>query len=94
MKINRPNRFRCMLRDARWTTRNAPGEVGVDDLFESLFGHPDEKRVRGDAGVGHHHLDRTLVLLDRFEGTIDGVVVGDVTLDAEQPLGCARIRGA
>src|ERR1700742_4591306 len=24
MKINRPNRFRCMLRDARWTTRNAP----------------------------------------------------------------------
>jgi hypothetical protein len=24
MKINRPNRFRCMLRDARCTTRNAP----------------------------------------------------------------------
>ena len=64
-----------------------PGEVGVDDLLEPLLGHPDEERVRGDAGVGHQHLDRALVLLDLFERAIDGVVVGDVTLDAEQPLG-------
>ena len=52
-----------------------------------LLGHPDEERVRGDAGVGHQHLDRTLVLLDLFERAIDGLVVGDVTLHAEQPLG-------
>jgi hypothetical protein len=63
-----------------------PGEVRVDDLHELLLGHPHEERVRGQAGVGHQHLDRALVLLNLFESAIDGVVVGDVTLDAEESL--------
>ncbi len=31
----------------------------------------------------------TLVLLDLLEGAVDGFVVGDVALDAEQPVRCA-----
>ena len=89
MKIIRPNRFLVMLRDARWATRNAPVRLASMTFSNCLLGHPHEERVRGDAGVGHQHLDRTLVLLDLFEGAIDGVVVGDVALDAEQPLGRA-----
>ena len=45
--------------------------------------------MRNHAGVGHQHLDRTLVLFDLFEGAIDGVVVGDVAFDAEQSVGAA-----
>ncbi len=87
MKMIRPKRLRCMLREARWATRNAPVEVRVDDVLEPLLGHPHEERVLGDPGVGHQHLDRTLVLLDLFERPVDGVVVGDVAHDAEQALG-------
>ena len=76
---------RCPLRHPE-----RPGEVRVDDLLEPLLGHPHEERVRGDAGVGHQHLDGPLVLLDLVEGAVDGVVVGDVALHAEQSVGHAR----
>ena len=69
-----------------------PGEVGVDDLFEPLLGHPHQERVRGNAGVGHQHLDGTLVFLDLFEGAVDGLVVGDVAHHAEQALRVRRNR--
>nr|AAC46202.1 MAV301 [Mycobacterium avium] len=64
-----------------------PGQVGVDDLGEPLLRHPDQECVLGDTGVGHQHLDRPLVLLHLCEGAVDGVVVGDVALDTEQPVG-------
>ena len=52
-----------------------------------LLGHPDHERVGGDPGVGHQHLDRTLVLLDLFERAIDGLGVGDVALTPNSPSG-------
>lgn len=85
-KIIRPNRFLHVARGALCHPER-PGEVGVDDFLEPLLGHPDHERVGGDSGVGHQHLDRTLMLLDGGERTIDGIVVGDVALDAEQALG-------
>ena len=39
----------------------------------SLLGHPHDQHVGGNARVGHQDFDRALVLLDRFEGAIDGV---------------------
>src|SRR4051794_12447811 len=39
------------------------GEVRVDDALELLVAHPHQQRVVGQPGVGHQHLDRTLVLL-------------------------------
>ena len=33
------------------------------------------------------------MLLDLFEGPVDGLVVGDIAHHAEQALRCARIRG-
>ena len=62
------------------------GEVGVDDLGEVLLAHPHDQHVRGDARVGHQHLDRALVLLDRRERRVDGGAVGHVTLDGKQVL--------
>ena len=42
------------------------GQVGIDDLGELILGHPHQQGVVGDACVGDHHLDRTLVLGETF----------------------------
>ena len=66
-----------------------PGQVGVDDFFELFLAHPHEQHVGGNARVSHQDFDRALMLFDSFERGVDGVVVGDVTLDTEEPLGRA-----
>src|SRR5205807_8102248 len=48
--------------------------------------------VPGDAGVGHQHLDRALLLLDLLEGLLDLLGVGDVTPDGKETL--RRFAGA
>ncbi|CDZ88430.1 conserved hypothetical protein [Rhodococcus ruber] len=62
------------------------GEVGVDDLRELVLRHPHQQRVVGDAGVRDQNLDRSLVLFDLLERGVDGVAVGDVAADGEQPV--------
>ena len=86
MKMIRPNRLRCMLRDARWATRNAPVRLALMTFSKLSSVIRMSSMSGGDAGVGHQHLDRTLVLLDLGEGAVDGGVVGDVALDAEQTV--------
>ncbi len=44
----------------------------------------------GPCVVVEGRVDGTLVFLDRGEGAVDGVGVGDVTFDAEQAVGYAR----
>jgi len=85
-KIIRPNRFRCMLRGCPLCHPERPCEVSVDDLLELLLGHPHEERVRGDAGIGHQHFNRTLVLLDLLERAVDGLGVRHVAFHAEEPV--------
>ncbi len=94
MKMIRPNRLRCMLREARWATRNAPVRLASMTFSNRSSVIRMRNASCGDAGVGHQHLDRPLVLLDLLERAIDGIVVGDVTFDAEQPFRAHRIRGA
>ena len=55
-----------MLRDARWATRKAPVRLASMTFSNCSSLIRMRKHVRGDAGVGHQHLDRTLLLLDRL----------------------------
>ena len=47
MKMMRPNRARIIFCAARFATRNAAGEVGVDDGGEVVVGHAQHERCRG-----------------------------------------------
>ena len=48
---------------------------------------------RGDAGVGHQHLDRAVGLLDLRERGLDGGRVGDVAAHVERALGRTAAAG-
>ena len=75
-----------MLRDARLATRNAPVRFALMTFsnFSSVIRMSNASAVT--PAFDDQHLDRTLVLLDLGERAVDGVAVGDVTLDAEQVL--------
>ena len=66
------------------------GEVGVDHLLEGLLAHAQQQGVIGQPGVGHEHLDRAVLGLDRGEGSVHVVAGGDIALHGEQAVGRTR----
>ena len=75
-----------MLRDARWAARNAPVRLAS----MTLSNRSSVIRIM-NASWEMPALDTSTStgpeLLDLGEGTVDGLVVGDVAHDAEQTLG-------
>jgi hypothetical protein len=56
------------------------GQVGVDHGLPLLRRHLVERRVAGDAGVGHHDVDGAQIGLDLGDPGLAGVVIGHVPL--------------
>ena len=61
----RPQRARIIFCTARLATRKPPVRLVSSTRGEVVLAHAQHEHVVGDAGVGHEHLDRAELLLDR-----------------------------
>ncbi|MNY33617.1 hypothetical protein D3C86_1679020 [compost metagenome] len=69
------------------------GEIGVDDRGPCIGAHCRQRRIAGDAGVVHQHVD----LAEMFDGlgkeALAGARVGNVALQGQRGDACGAQLG-